>query len=92
MGNTEKQSDVQAVLKDRDMLYGKAWLLTGRLFESLVTHEAPLELIWRSGYFHAWYMIFIKLIRALFSPYKEDHWLDIQGYAKLVHDDILSSE
>jgi hypothetical protein len=32
----------------------------------------------------AWMMILNKLMRLLFTPYSEDNWKDIAGYAQLV--------
>ncbi len=78
---------IKSLLKDRENEYGGAWKVTG---ETIGFLQGPLGELLRKAPFYAfaWTMILNKLIRACATPYNIDHWLDIQGYAKLVADDI----
>ncbi len=78
---------IESLLKDRDEEYGDAWKTSGEILHTLSEHLN--ELIRKAPqYVYAWLMILNKLIRACRTPYNMDHWIDIQGYAKLVSDDI----
>jgi len=48
--------------------------------------------IWQTPYSFAWEMILNKLIRAMASPEKEDHWKDVQGYAQLVLESLAQTK
>lgn len=78
---------IKSLLKDREEEYGDAWFVGG---ETLGFLQGPLGGLIRKApqYAYAWITILNKLIRACKTPYEIDHWVDIQGYAKLVADDI----
>lgn len=78
---------IDTLLKDRDEEYGNAWKVSGNITSAL---RAEFDDLLRKApqYAYAWMMILNKLIRATMTPYDIDHWIDIQGYAKLVSDDI----
>lgn len=80
-------TQIKSLLKDRDEEYGDAWKISGDAVGFL---QGPFGALVRKApqYAYAWLMILNKLIRATKTPYDIDHWVDIQGYAKLVADDI----
>lgn len=80
---------IGTLLKDRDEEYGDAWLISGDTVGYL---QGPFGSLIRKApqYAYAWFMILNKLIRACKTPYDIDHWVDIQGYAKLVSDNIYN--
>lgn len=76
---------VASVLEDRGAQYGEAWLMGGKfLAEMMRKYDIDLSDLMESGFSYAWQSILSKLLRALASPMKRDHWVDIAGYATLV--------
>jgi len=75
------------IIDERNDVYGEAWSLHGIMLSACSSRLMDL-LITQPKYFFAWNLIFNKLIRALATPLDEDHWIDIQGYAELVLQDI----
>lgn len=80
---------IKSLLKDRDDLYGDAWKVGGLILGTLMPQLANLIRV-APEYAYAWIMILNKLVRATKSPHEMDHWKDIEGYAKLVSDDIYN--
>ena len=72
------------VVEERQDPYGDAWYWHGRLYE-VIPPELRRGILEdeNHGFYFPWHLIFNKLLRALVTPRKEDHWLDIQGYAEL---------
>lgn len=70
------------LLAERGKDYGDAWLLTGDIFKLIGSMR--LTRLVGSGFMYNWSEMLCRLIRALTSPYKRDHWADIEGYAHLV--------
>lgn len=84
---------VEDVVAERNAQYLDAWSLTGEVVAMPVVAAGLNRLLTRyPRYWFNWVMILNKLIRALGSPAKLDHWVDIQGYAKLTADDIQRTE
>jgi len=63
--------------------YGKAWSETGEMLLP-VSGKVVQLLLTHPKMWYAWVMIFNKAVRALSSPTKEDHYVDIIGYAELI--------
>lgn len=82
------QDSTKKLLEERQAMYGDAWRTTSHVARELRAGESPLGQ--STLYMYAWMTILSKLIRALASPENVDHWDDIQGYARLVSDDIRS--
>lgn len=67
---------------DRDPIYGETHYLAGLVIG--VLREPFINLIMtHPELVHNWVLMLSKLIRALFSPTKVDHYDDIIGYALL---------
>lgn len=73
---------VNDFLEQREEEYGPAWKTTGEIIQ--VIGLEWMSRLDNSGFFFPWVMILNKLVRALASPNKLDHWVDIIGYATLV--------
>lgn len=71
---------IQALLVERGEEYDEAHELTGRVLMFVTKRSRPIQ---QTVYWFHWIMILNKLIRALASPMKKDHWLDIAGWATL---------
>jgi hypothetical protein len=77
------------ITEEREQEYHEAWAISGEL----MAHPQVLEGLNDMGKNHPrilypWIQILNKLIRALSSPTKIDHWKDIAGYATLVSDEL----
>lgn len=80
---------VDSTLSQRGESYGDAWKLTGQFLSEVITkYNISLSPLMASGYMYNWMSIMSKLLRALTSPRKRDHWVDIAGYATLVANDL----
>ena len=79
------------IVDEREKEYSGAWKLHGLVTAPIAANVIEL-LLKHPTYFFPWTMILNKLIRALVSPTKEDHWVDIQGYAELVLRDLRSKK
>lgn len=79
-------TDHDQLLKQRGAEYGESWRMTDRWIqentELLAAAPSPFTLI----------MMHNKLMRALTSPSKEDHYDDIIGYAKLAKQALVADE
>ncbi len=85
--------DIARLLNERASLYGPTgWKDTTEAVEVLCKGRPELyaKLI-QCGFFFNWLLILSKLVRAIYSPENPDHWRDIQGYAKLVLNDLEDS-
>ena len=82
-------TDTEALLAVRNKEYGEAHFLTSSAMLHLRVFERPIGV---SMLFFHWVIILNKLIRAIASPYKVDHWADIAGYAELAQNVIKNSE
>jgi len=93
MGNGEKLSDVQTLLKDRGDRYGDSDILTGILlnetFSFMVIGMPPLT---RMVVFYHWMQILSKLCRLVWSPNDMDTWQDIAGYTQLALNHLKEQE
>lgn len=88
-----ERTQVAQTIAEREAQYAGAWEVTGKLVASpLLMHSVGNLLNLFPDAWFPWVMILNKLIRALWSPKNPDHWLDIQGYAKLVHDRLTEKE
>lgn len=83
----EPQPDfnIQTLVTERGEDYDESWMLTAVVIKALQLEKRP---IWRTPLSFAWIMVLNKLIRAMFSPTKKDHWVDMQGYAELVREQL----
>lgn len=79
---TTPPSNTEQLLDERQADYGNSHEVTGCLLRDIQPQLAHLLSHYPVLWF-PWLMIFNKLIRALTSPTKIDHWADIQGYAEL---------
>jgi hypothetical protein len=74
--------DTTKLIEKRGSEYGNTWELVGQIMGILrepfyqFLHEAP-------SLAHNWVIMQSKMVRMLFSPYKEDHYEDLIGYATL---------
>ena len=75
------------LVDQRESIYQGAWKLHGQVLRPLALKLGELHINHPDKYF-PWMMIFNKLLRIIASPAKRDHWLDIQGYAQLVLDEM----
>jgi len=82
---------IDELIQSRDAEYGSAWKLAGDILGTFHKSIYRSTLFTETTYGHNWVLILSKLIRALSSPYNRDHWQDIQGYAKLVTDDLTET-
>lgn len=87
---------IDNLLKTRGQDYGQAWLLAGKVWKLYhevvidpVTNLRLTDIISESGFAHNWMIIQSKLARAMTTPFLEENWRDIEGYAKLVADYIV---
>lgn len=78
---------VKDVVEERGEKYGISWWVHGEIVKILLPQIIDLINV-APKYFFAWTLILNKLLRILTSPFEEDHWLDIQGYAELPLQDI----
>lgn len=87
-----KQSEQDHLLEARGLEYADAWIVTSEVVGFLMEHghfNVLGRLIGRDApYLYAWITVLCKLIRALNTPRKADHWRDIAGYAILVAEHI----
>lgn len=81
--------EIQQLLDERQETHGDAWLIAGQFLAAL---DYLLVEIKKTGYYFSWIMIFVKLIRAAANPTFTDNWRDIEGYARLVRNDLVSKE
>lgn len=81
----------EAIMLDRNLQYGEAWDLTNDLI-AIISRRAPILHMIQQGVMFTWTIILNKLIRAIQSPLKVDHWRDIQIYAKLMADKLEAFE
>ena len=90
MRDSEEQSNPsEELIEDRQNIYGDAWCETAHVANFLKWRKYAIH---RTPFTYAWLSILSKLIRALSSPMKVDHWDDIAGYAMLVARKIRSSD
>lgn len=82
---------IRNLVAERDGEYAGAWEETGMLLQGMNWRLSAFLQEHPRMYF-PWIMILNKLLRALGSPQKKDHWLDIQGYAQLVLDSLEASD
>ena len=80
-------SNPKDIINVRNVEYGDAWASHGQLLKP-IAHRIQKQLANYPPIFLPWHLIFNKLLRALTTPLKRDHWVDIQGYAQLVIDFI----
>lgn len=80
----------EGLLQQRGAEYSDAWILTTEVVEVITrTHPNLIKSLVNDGpYLLSWITILCKLIRAVTTPTKADHWRDIAGYATLVADHI----
>lgn len=84
---TSKQDDL---LQERGSEYSDAWILTTEVMSFLwgKRYDMMTKLTRDTSYLYAWMTILCKLLRAITTPTKADHWRDIAGYATLVAEHI----
>ena len=82
---------LEQIMEERNKQYADAWSKTGEILEEMPAGGSSLLLDYPQAYF-PWIMILNKWIRILTSPKNSDHWLDIAGYAMLVHKDLTDGE
>ena len=87
---------IDNLLKLKGEDYGQAWILAGKVWalyhEVVIDPTTNLRLtdtLSKSGFTLNWMIIQSKLARAMTTPFLEDNWRDIEGYAKLVADYIV---
>lgn len=78
---------IKALLDARQQTHGDAWLIIGQ-YLSTMYKQGLLEKVFSTPYCYAWVMEFAKLIRSTQSPDAIDNWVDMQGYARLVQDQM----
>lgn len=83
--------DDKSLIRSRDAEYGQSWLKTGRILALLGQDITRLLIVCPDISFN-WIMILNKLVRALVSPHKKDHWDDIIGYAQLTKEYLERKE
>ena len=79
------------LLERRNIKYGEAWKLTGRMVKPVVDYLPPL-IVNVPSMFIPWVMILNKLVRILTTPRYVDHWRDIAGYATLVVESLTKTK
>jgi len=84
-------TQTENLLNNREKTYGKSWYITGIILGVLKIGDTVLAQACPE-YLFSWILILNKLIRALTSPFDEDHWDDIIGYATLVRNDMSSND
>jgi hypothetical protein len=90
MGNSQKLSPSDQIIRERGEDYGDAWKLVDAILRYIScadtkTREGLQLFMYRGLGFHNWMLIPSKMMRIIHSPDKADHWLDNAGYATLVH-------
>lgn len=75
------------LVRERDELYGEAYVTTGLVVRELRNPIEKLLMYW-PGLYLPWLMILNKLMRALANPGYPDTWRDIAGYAQLALEHI----
>jgi hypothetical protein len=79
-----EQKTVSQVLDERNADYGDSWLTPNAALLALCGGDlSRISTLVETGHFANWFIILGKLARALNSPTKIDHWVDIAGYAQL---------
>jgi hypothetical protein len=90
-GKQTPPETVEHLLTARANEYGKSWWIHG-LVTAILAEELHIFNLEFPEAFWSWQAILDKLIRALFSPRKIDHWKDIEGYAHLVREYLESGK
>lgn len=87
----QKNFSISELLNDRGNVYGQTWLYAGKVLQLL--HVPFTNFVGEAGWMaHNWVLILSKLIRILYTPYNEDHWRDLIGYATLILDHLTQGE
>jgi hypothetical protein len=87
----QKNSSITELLKDRGSSYGQTWIEAGKVLQLL--HVPFTNFVGEAGWMaHNWVLILSKLIRILYTPYNEDHWRDLIGYATLILDHLTRTD
>lgn len=87
----QKNSSIRELLNDRGSSYGQTWFEAGKVIQLL--QEPFANFVREAGWMsHNWVLILSKLIRILYTPYKEDHWRDLIGYATLILDHLTKGD
>lgn len=81
----------EKLIEERGNEYGNAWRTTGKLMQRVKDDLHELLRLFPDAYV-PWMMILNKLVRILNSPWHQDSWEDIAGYATLVADHIRKSK
>jgi hypothetical protein len=86
-------NDAQDMIEIRNNEYADAWRLQGEICQTPAI-KSGLEklLIELPQAWFPWIMILNKLLRIFGSPVNPDHWLDIAGYATLVHNHLTKDK
>ena len=98
-GNTEKTSStsnessesgqIKRLLEERQQTHGNTWYIAGWIIQLALADEVSSVVKSHWGWtIHNWVLILSKLIRALHTPWEVDHWRDIEGYARLVREEL----
>ena len=85
---------IKEVMEERGNEYGEAWAGTGEILNGYaeVTAGATNVLKTYAKAYFPWIMILDKWLRIMVTPKNPDHWLDIAGYAMLVHKDLTENK
>ena len=78
----------EELLTGRRSTYGQSWLMSGAILNAILEFGATTDKLIYSGYHWPWDAIMNKLARLLETPDHIDSWRDIEGYARLVREDL----
>ena len=82
MGNRKELGSIQTLIAERQETHGDAFKWTDAII-GLLWRGKVLEPLILNNMIFKWAMVLNKLMRAMFSPWVEEHWRDIQGWAEL---------
>lgn len=78
------KSEVMKVIMDRKDVHGDSYKLMGSVIHLLKSERpAHFEKLLASEVSWCWLNAIAKLVRAMFKPLHEDHWIDAMGYCEL---------
>lgn len=79
---------LESVAIQRTAKYGQSWRLSSAMI-ALCLKYYPKAGLWSSPYVSIWSRIVVKVVRALLDPEDPEHWTDINGYSKIVLEDLV---
>lgn len=79
--------EIGKLLDERQQTHGDAHLIIGQYLSTMYA-QGLLDKIFATPYCYDWIMIFAKLVRITQQPFFPDNWSDVQGYGRLVSENL----